>query len=80
MDSLKELFTNKDGSIKFLKKNFPRVIEAEIRNEELFIFFYGNDDIEKWLDDYKNLDSTLKKTFQQFYKDKQYFIRVITAI
>lgn len=75
-----ELFTNKDVSLKILKRNFPRILEADIKESKLFINFYGVDDIEFWLEDYKKLENTLNLTFKQFYKDKHYCIKVISNI
>lgn len=80
MENLQTLFTSQENTLKLMKKNFPRILHAEIKESGLYINFYGVDDMEYWLEDYKQLESSLKETFNKFFHDKQYYIRVVTSI
>ena len=80
MENLQTLFTSQENTLKLMRKNFPRILQAEIKDSGLYINFYGVDDMEYWLEDYKQLENSLKETFNKFFQDKQYYIRVITSI
>jgi hypothetical protein len=76
--SVIELLRSDPEFIRNLKIDFPRIVNAEIKNDKLCIQYYAVDAIEAWIDDYSRLDTLLKTGSNS--KDKYYTFKFINSL